>query len=201
LNDVDQVYGVTDVNPYRPPEADPDGPTGLSTAQTVLRYRIGRVDLALWNFFHQLRMPFMHVVFVGLSLIVASDGATPSAKVLAGLWIYLGAWVLNGALVALAVTLMRSDSPLFAAHTVELLDDALQVSTPYAHCRYSWSGIRRVLAAPGFLAVYINNNVAYVIPDRAFTGPQGRAQCAAALRAHVALAQAAGTTAIHRDFR
>jgi hypothetical protein len=87
--------------------------------------------------------------------------------------VYLAMWIGQAVFLAIVLITRRSDSVL-TKHVLEANDDALRDSTKFNESRYFWPGILEVVARPGFVAVYIAQHSALIIPSRAFSSRHDR---------------------------
>jgi len=73
-------------------------------------------------------------------------------------------------------TLLRSkrDATLLARHVLEAREDGLFEETKFNKSQYDWSGVTKVVSPLHFVAVYVDSQSAYVIPNRAFTSESQR---------------------------
>jgi hypothetical protein len=89
--------------------------------------------------------------------------------------VFLVMWIAQAIFLAIVLITRRSDTVL-TQHVLEADEDALRDSTKFNESRYFWPGIREVVARPGFVAIYIAQHSALIIPSRAFPSGQVRKQ-------------------------
>lgn len=58
---------------------------------------------------------------------------------------------------------------ILCEHTVTIDQDGLTETTPVNESRHRWSGVYRVDSTPDHIFIYIQQNMAHVIPRRSFT--------------------------------
>lgn len=160
---------------FTPPEAVVADVLAFHKGVTGFDYEMRRLDFFLFMLVHQFRMPPLQILFIGLSILVATtftDAGMPVAVVI-GTLAYLAQWAVQTAFLFL-VAVVFGNQRLYTRHEVKPLEDSLEVCTPYARQYYYWQGLERVLNTPWFIAVYVNKHAAHVIPNRAFPSAEVR---------------------------
>jgi hypothetical protein len=143
-----------------------------------VEYDVGYRDRFAFNLMHQFFTPTINGAFVllPLAIFLIEIRTRPFIQtlVLAAI-IYLVLWIGQAVFLAVVLVTRRSDSVL-TSHVLEASDDALRDSTRFNESRYFWPGILEVVARPGFVAVYIAQHSALIIPSRAFSSSLDRKQ-------------------------
>ena len=132
----------------------------------------------MFNVTHQFLTPSISGAFLLLPLLifVIEIRIRPLIQSLVGAAIvFLVLWIAQAAFLAIVLITRRSDSVL-TQHVLEADEDALRDSTKFNESRYFWPGILQVVARPGFVAVYIAQHSALIIPSRAFPSKHVRRQ-------------------------
>ncbi len=90
-------------------------------------------------------------------------------------------WGAQALILALYLFSRRADSAL-TEHVLEIRDDALYESTKFNESRFFWPGVLKVVSRPGYVAVFIAQHAAHVIPNRAFGSKDQRNEFIATLK-------------------
>jgi hypothetical protein len=156
-------------NPFSPPDA-PVADVALPADEAELAFELGYGDLLRFYWMHQLTSPSMQLVFVGLSVLlfgadVRYGGLVPTLVNMT--LAYVVFWALQLGAITLKVLAGRNRT-LRTRHVVRLGPDALRVRTRHVEATWFWTGVLRVTARPGFVAVYQSQSVAQIVPNRAF---------------------------------
>jgi hypothetical protein len=143
-----------------------------------VEYEVGYRDRFAFNLTHQFLTPVISGAFLLppllLFLIEIRTRPVIQSLVLAAI-VFFVIWIAQAIFLAVALITRRSDSVL-TQHVLETDEDSLRDSTKFNESRYLWSGILDVVARPGFVAVYIAQHSALIIPSRAFPSRQVRKQ-------------------------
>ena len=136
-----------------------------------VEYTVGVWDMVRFNLVHQFLSPVMNGLFLLLAALVFVGGLGPEgsrveALAVALLW-YLGLWTLQAILLALIFCTRRPDSVL-TNHVIEIRDAGLFESTRFNESLFFWPGLLKIVRRPGFVAIFIAEHQAHVIPSRAF---------------------------------
>lgn len=153
-----------------------------------IHYKLKFSDYFTFNAIHQFSLITSQVVYGGLGLLVYfgefSERGTLGA-ILAGLIAYVAGWIVQ--LVINAFVLYSSKNrTLLTDHTIELQPDYFYEENPFSRSFHKWAGIAKVIARPGFVAVYINAHAAHIIPNRAFASGTKRDEFLRDVRARLA---------------
>ena len=156
-------------NPFAPPVspvADVAPPSYDAEVAFELKYR----DLVMFNWAHMLLSPFMQAMFLVLPCLVYGPRLIHGgfADALPGaVGLYLTLWALQLAVTA-AYLLSRRNRTLLTTHQVNVRTDGYHQRSRYGHTTRFWPGVQRVASRPGFIAIYVSQSGAQLIPDRAF---------------------------------
>jgi len=135
-----------------------------------LEYRVRYMDHLLYQVIHAFMNPVCNGLFIVLAAsIFASelgDNSFLGSLLVAGAF-YGIMWVAQTIFIAVFVAKVGQDGVL-TNHVLEVRDDELFESTPFNESRHFWHGIQKVVRRPGFVAVYLAQHLAHVIPNRAF---------------------------------
>jgi hypothetical protein len=82
-------------------------------------------------------------------------------------------WIVQTVFVALYILKFGQDGFL-TRHVIEIREDALFEATKFNESRHFWPGIQKVVRRPGFVAIYIAQHQAHIIPNRAFRSKEER---------------------------
>lgn len=96
----------------------------------------------------------------------ANGSAFATAVVNALIW-YFGIWLIQFIFNALYLYSKKNYSFL-TKHKIEIQDDALFEETKYNRSYFFWNKNMKVFKRPGFVAIYVSQNMAHIIPRRAF---------------------------------
>ncbi len=139
-----------------------------------LEYRLGYLDYLLFSIVHQALNVRLQVVYIALPAFIAWEEWKPDQPAFAiayGVIVYAAMWLVQIVFTAVYIASRRSDGVL-TEHVIELRDDAFYESTKFNESKFFWPGIQRVVRRPGFVAVYVAQHMAHVIPMRAFESSQ-----------------------------
>lgn len=143
-----------------------------------IEFRIGYLDNLKFQVVHQFLSPVMNGFFIAIAgaiVIVEMSGHTAVRSLLVAALFYLGMWAAQIVLVAILVFSRRNDCVL-TDHVLEIRDGGLFEATKFNESMFFWPGLIKVVKRPGFVAVYIAQHMAHIIPDRAFRSIQERDQ-------------------------
>ena len=73
-------------------------------------------------------------------------------------------------------TYLQRKNNFLTHHACELREDGFYDETAYFRGIHYWKGIARVTQRPGFVAIYVQSQAAYIVPDRAFAGETQRSR-------------------------
>ncbi|HEX7892482.1 MAG TPA: YcxB family protein [Ramlibacter sp.] len=167
-------------------------PPAVPVAETSFRdgmrleYRLTYADMLLFAAAHQFFSPLLQLMFLGLAALIAGSGgdnATSTAFAACG-W-YAGLWLAQFALIA-AFLVSRKNRTHLTTHAIEVSDRSLYEATRYNESHFFWPGVIKAVSRPGFVAVYVAQHTAHVIPDRAFASPEQRSEFLAVVRRKIA---------------
>src|SRR5882757_4375872 len=143
-----------------------------------VEYEVGYRDRFVFNLTHQFLTPAISGAFLLLPLLVFLIEIRTRPVILSvvsAAIVFLAMWIAQAVFLAIVLITRRSDSVL-TQHVLEADEDALRDSTQFNESRYFWPGILQVVARPGFVAVYIAQHSALIIPSRAFRSKHVRRQ-------------------------
>ena len=136
-----------------------------------IEYRVRYFDYLRFNVVHQFLSPTLQVVYLLFGALIfmgeRSDNSVIGSFIVAFVF-YSIMWAAQAILTAIYLTSRRGDSVL-TDHVVEIRDNALFESTKYNESLFFWPGILKVRNRPGYIAVYIAQHMAHIIPKRAFS--------------------------------
>lgn len=139
-----------------------------------LQYRLKFTDYLLFNAAHQL----MSVSLQGFYLLVCwgiyAVSIEETGKLrgfVAATVVYVAMWCLQMMFNVLYMYSSKNKS-LLTDHIVEVQEDAFYDETRFNRSFHYWPGIAKIVKRPGFVAVYINELAAHVIPRRAFSSAE-----------------------------
>jgi len=90
-----------------------------------------------------------------------------------------------------AVTLLQRKNTYLTRHAIELREDGFYDETIHSRCLHYWNSIPRVVERPGYLAIYLRMQAAYIVPDHAFGGEVLRERFLALARQRMVAARGA----------
>jgi hypothetical protein len=161
-----------------------DGPAGAlgkreqSPPHMRIPYDFGYLDYLYFLLMQQFLSPILQgAILLGVGYIFVSDlkDNPLGTSLLMALFWYAVIWAAQVAILAAFLFTRRRDSAL-TDHVIEIRDDAIYESTRFNESRFLWSGILRLVERPGYVAVYVSQHAAHVIPMRAFQSKEQRAQ-------------------------
>ena len=127
---------------------------------------------------HQLMSPTLHgfnfMICILMFWSALKDGDAGFAA-FSALVIYLLMWIIQFAFNAIYLAFPRNKSVL-TKHTLEILDDAFLEETKFNKTFSYWPGVIKAVDCPGFVAIYVSPHLAHIIPNRAFSTKDERAQ-------------------------
>jgi hypothetical protein len=165
-------------------ESRGDGPAGALGQQEQppphlrVAYDFGYLDYLYFTLVQQLMSPVLQGAFllgVGFIFITELADNPLGRSLLMALFWYVMIWAAQAVVLAAFLFTRRRDGTL-TDHVIEIRDDALYEWTPFNESRFLWAGILKLIERPGFVAVYVSQHGAHVIPTRAFQSRQQRAQ-------------------------
>jgi hypothetical protein len=152
-----------------------------------VEYRIGYFDRLAFYLTLQFLSPVANGFYIILAMLIFASELRKQPVVLSitvAIVIYVIMWIAQA--VFLAVYLFRRHSDrILTQHVVEARDDVLSDSTKFHEARFFWPGIQRIVTRPGFVAVYIAQHAAILIPNRAFRSKHDRKQFIEVVRIHL----------------
>ena len=142
-------------------------------------------DVVLFQSVHQ----FLSLTMQGLCLLVVwmichfetADGRPADLVATMALIAYMFMWLLQITINAVSLVSRRNRN-LLTRHTIELKAEEMTADTALIKSQMQWPALEKVVSRPGFLAVYVSSQRAYVIPNRAFSSPAQRAEFLAICR-------------------
>lgn len=150
-----------------------------------IQYDLRFKDVVLFQAVHQFLSPAVQAFYLGTVLLIlcadSSDGRAVKDVAVQALTVYLVMWLIQFAFNALYL-ISRQNGNILTQHSIELRPDGLAEQTRFTQSFVQWPGIARVVARPGFVAVYISSQHAHVIPNRAFASAPLRAEFLTAVR-------------------
>jgi len=155
---------LTARNPYAPPKAN------VTHDPVRLEYDIRYLDLVVFNTVQQFLNPLVQGFFIALIAYAFLVGTTKESlltNLVSASMTYLVVWILQVVFMMAFLFTRRSDSVL-THHVLELREDALYEATKFNESRHFWPGVSKVVQRPWFVAVYISQRTAHLIPMRAF---------------------------------
>jgi YcxB-like protein len=149
-----------------------------------IQYRLRYLDYLQFVVVHQFLSFRLQAVCLLLTGYIFwnehQDNPVATSLVIAFVWFAL-IWLAQIIFTAIYIFTRRSDGNL-TDHVIELRDDAFRESTKFNESRFFWPGIQRVVRRPGFVAVYVAQHMAHVIPMRAFASKKQAAEFMAFVR-------------------
>jgi len=143
-----------------------------------IEYKVGYFDYLLFNLVHQFMNPVLNGFLILIALLIfISEVQERSAIVglVVAFFIYCIMWTATALVLALTLISRRSDGVL-TNHILEVRDDALFEATQFNESRFFWPGVLRVVSRPGFVAIYIAQHLAHIVPARAFRSREERSR-------------------------
>jgi hypothetical protein len=140
-----------------------------------IEYKVGVPDLVKFNVVHQFLSPLMNGLFIVGALLFSwghhgIDASFIDLIPTALLW-YVGFWLGQAILLALFFSSRTADSVL-TEHVLEIREKGLFESTKFNESTFFWAGVQKAVRRPGFVAVYISQHQAHVIPAKSFKSPE-----------------------------
>ena len=134
-------------------------------------------DILLFNAVHQFLSPALQGLYVIIFALIfwsePNNSSIATAAITAFYW-YLAMWIFQ--LIFNAIYLFsRKNGSVLTTHIVEVLDDAFLEETKFNKSFFYWPGIVKAVSRPGFVAVYVTPHLAHILPNRAFSSIDQRA--------------------------
>jgi hypothetical protein len=166
------------MNPYAPPAARVDSPTGMPPLRVQFQNSV--LDLWMYQVYTQARSPVLWVVVLGFSAFLAyavwSDADENGKTVIlfmSVMMIVVGIYAVLQVLLILAWILVHRDKNFSRPRTLELTDRAVIDTTEFTRHEVQWPGIHKVLRTSWCLYLCPTALTAHCVPRRAF--PDGEA--------------------------
>ena len=150
-----------------------------------IEYDLKFKDVVLFQAIHQFLSPAVQAVFLLAAGFVfhaeLGDGNEPTLAPAVALTFYVAFWLFQ--LPFNAVLLVsRKNGNVLTRHSIELRPDGIAEETRFTQTFVRWPGIAKVVARPGFVAIYLSSQLAHVVPNRAFPSAKDRSEFLAAVR-------------------
>jgi len=143
-----------------------------------IEYKNKFTDIFLFNAIHQFLSPVIQGLFIILCAFIFLSEINENTIFIAStntlLW-YIFFWIFQFAFLAIYL-FSRKDKNVLTDHVIEVKEDSFFEETKYNKSFFFWSGVVKVVSRPGFVAVYVSSNMAHVIPNRAFSSKEKRAE-------------------------
>ncbi|MCB1608486.1 MAG: YcxB family protein [Xanthomonadales bacterium] len=123
----------------------------------------------IFNAAHQFlsfRMQGLYLFFSAIILFSAFKVGALAALVTAAIF-YLAMWLLQ-LLFNVIYTYSARNKSLLTDHVIEIQEDALFEESAYSKSFHYWPGVAKVVDRPGYVAVYLTELTAHIVPKRAF---------------------------------
>jgi hypothetical protein len=150
-----------------------------------IEYKFGYFDYLRFTLVQQFMSPILNgvvVLFVGYVFVSALSDNSLAVSFFVALFWYATMWSAQALILALYLFSRRADSML-TEHVLEIRDDALYESTKFNESRFFWPGVLKVVSRPGYVAIFIAQHAAHVVPNRAFASKDQRNEFIATLKA------------------
>jgi hypothetical protein len=149
-----------------------------------IQYELRYLDYLLFNVVHlflSLRLQAVYLLLTGFIYSSERENSSVGFSLLFAAIVYAIMWIVQVIFSAIYLFTRRRDGNL-TEHTIELRDDAFYESTRFSESRFFWPGILKVVRRPGYVAVYVAQHLAHVIPIRAFESKEQIANFVAFIR-------------------
>ena len=179
---------------YAPPQASlADRPGEAPPGSMRLEYQVAKRDLVRFRLLHTLTsknsyigtliwMPLVTFFITGFHGIRAFLYTAALGTV--GFYIFILA-------LQVVMTLLQRKNIYLTHHAIELREDGFYDESVHWRCLHYWSSIRSIVERPGYLAIYLQAQSAYIVPDHAFGGEVLRERFLALARQRIASARKA----------
>lgn len=139
-----------------------------------VEYDLRFSDVVLFTGIHQFLSPVLQVAYIGLAVFIGqADGENASDALLhATLW-YAGLWFFQFFFNIFYLISGKNRTQL-TQHAIVVSDASLFEETRFNASHFFWPGVLKVVSRPGFVALYVAQHHAHVIPNRAFASEQQR---------------------------
>ncbi len=149
-----------------------------------VEYELRFLDYFCFTAIHQYLLVTLQLAYLAPGALLVLQ-AWPDQDIMGtlgvGAFVYCASWLLQFT-VNVFVLYSKKNKSLLTRHTVEIQADAFFEENPFSKSYHYWPGIAKVVARPGFIAVYINAHAAHIIPNRAFTHSTHRSDFLALLK-------------------
>jgi len=160
-----------------------------------IEYDVTYADMLTFSLIHQFCSPVIQVLHLSISALAfwpEPDGASiPVPSWFLALVFYVGLWVIQFAITAISL-ISSKNRAILTTHVLEVQSDALVEETKFNKSYFYWHGIVRAISRPGFVAIYIAQHYACVIPNRFFSSQAERASLLSLVNEKLQTASAAG---------
>lgn len=140
-----------------------------------IEYRNTLIDLVRFNLYHFPRAWSFRLVFALLTImfgkdVIALDGSVAFKVVVlsvlvVGMYLF---FVVSIGLFATLNYLPKQNKGIFTTHRVTLTDEGVEEETNVGLTKNIWSSIPKVVQSRKYIYVYVQQNMAHVIPKHAF---------------------------------
>jgi hypothetical protein len=147
-------------------------------------YELKFFDLVCFSTVHQFLSPVLQgfiIVFTLLTFISGRNEDEVPVAAVSALLLYCGAWIFQFIFNVISL-ITRKNRTQFTLHTIEITDTSFFEETKYNKSHFFWPGVVKAVSRPGFVAVYVAQNVAHIIPNRAFSSDEQRKKFLALVR-------------------
>jgi hypothetical protein len=131
-------------------------------------------DIFVFNGFNQFESTVTQGLYVLICFLffksLLDDNSVPEALVITGV-VYVLMWLTNFAFNALHLC-SKKDKSTYTKHVVEVQDEFLLDQTQYSKSYFYWNGIVKAVRRPGYVAIFVTNHTACIIPTRAFSSKE-----------------------------
>lgn len=152
-----------------------------------LTFHVKFRDFFLFNILHQFSSLLPQLMYAGIAvaIFISEDEEPLGFRVFYACFIYLLGWLAQ-VLFTLIYLATASNRTILTSYAVTLADGAVYIETPFGKWECYWAGLLKVLARPGFVALYISGHAAVLIPTRAFASAAQRRQFIETARSRMA---------------
>ena len=132
-------------------------------------------DLVRFNLYHFPRSRVTQVLLAGALLLFGRDAmrvdAPLSARIVMFLILAVGLVVACTAIIIVVAVFSyrpKKNKGILSEHHVSLTSEGVVEETPVSTSKWAWSAVPRIARTRSYIYIYVQQNMAHVIPARAF---------------------------------
>ncbi len=144
-------------------------------------------DMLVFTAIHQFCSPVMQgflLLVAAMPFYVPDPGMEAPAWFMAAFY-YVLLWTFQIVVFNSLYLVSTKNHAILTRHRVEVGPEALVEETKFNKSFFYWHGVVCAISRPGFVAVYVTQQMAFVIPNRTFASPSERASFLALVKSKI----------------